>query len=290
MLSILIPTYNYNARALVDSLLSLARAEEQEVEIIVGDDGSTTETGWLDELPTSASLKVFRAAENLGRSRIRNRLAEEAAGQWLLFIDCDALVTPDFSLRRYMEATAEADVICGGIRHPETLPHPGCELRWRYEREAERRFTPRRLNAQQHVPFRTFSFLIRKDLFQEVRFDEHIRNYGYEDVLFGKQLEQHGARILYIDCPLLNGDIEPNEVFLAKTEEALRTLVGLQGSIADYIALERTAQRLKGYHLTRPLLACYRLTRPLLRRNLLSQHPLLSLFAFYKLGYYLNIK
>ena len=260
------------------------------MEIIVGDDGSTTEVEWLDEVQTSASLKIFRAAKNLGRSGIRNKLADQASGQWLLFIDCDALVTPDFSLRRYMEATAEADVICGGIRHPEKLPHPGCELRWRYEREAERRFTPQHLNAQQHVPFRTFSFLIRKDLFQEVRFDERIRNYGYEDVLFGKQLEQHGARILYIDCPLLNGDIEPNDVFLAKTEEALRTLVALHGSVSDYISLERTVLRLQRYHLTRLLLACYRLTRPLLRRNLLSRHPRLSLFAFYKLGYYLNIK
>ena len=99
-LSILIPTYNYNARALVESMLSLARAEHLDVEALVGDDCSTLETEWMDELclpqpqtapvqpltdpsdtskvPQSHSVRVLRAEKNLGRARNRNRLADAA--------------------------------------------------------------------------------------------------------------------------------------------------------------------------------------------------------------------
>ena len=38
------------------------------------------------------------------------------------------------------------------------------------------------------------------------------------------------------------------------------------------------------------LLYIYKGLKPALKRNLLSQHPNLKLFAFYKLGYYLELQ
>lgn len=307
-LSILIPTYNYNARALVDSLAQQAQTEGIEAEVIIGDDASTEETEWLNAYETYKSHKtdessqshnscpilVLRAAQNLGRAANRNRLADAARGEWLLFMDCDAEVTDSHFLSNYLASTSEADVVCGGICHPQTLPREGCELRWRYELAAEPYFTASRLNRLlregKKVPFRTFSFLIRRAVFQHVRFDEHIQAYGCEDVQFGRQLDLQGFKILYIDNPLLNGDIESNPVFLSKTEEALRTLHSIDGRLQDYYSMEQVSARLRRFHLSGIISVFYLLLHNPLRRNLLSHHPNLKLFAFYKLGYYLSIK
>ena len=347
-LSILIPTYNYNARALVEAMLSLARAEEVDAEVIVGDDGSSQHTRWMDELfpgeplrvavptlkgssgnlmrfpaephevpmelrevateqPSGAAspeahsapprLRLLRSPENIGRAAIRNRLAAAARGRWLLFVDCDAQVPPSFSLRNYLltaapdgDAAAPAHaVVSGGLLNPTAEPAPGCELRWSYEQEAQGRFAASRLNRQEKVPFRTFSFLILRDLFLRVGFDETIRRYGYEDVLFGIALERLGQRPYYIDNPLLNGDIEPNDVFLAKTEEALRTLHTIPGGLHGYSPLENAALRLRRLHLAAPVRQLFRLLRRPLRRHLLGPRPGLRRFAFYKLGYFLDL-
>jgi GT2 family glycosyltransferase len=292
-LSILIPTYNYNARALVEQLVQLAQADGITAEVLVGDDASTDETAWLEEVVSLPTVSVLRAHHNLGRSANRNRLADAAQGEWLLFMDCDAEVIDSHFLSNYMKATAEADVICGGLCHPRQLPRQGCELRWRYELSAEPSFAANHLNhllqMGKRVPFRTFSFLIRRDIFQQVRFDERIQAYGCEDVQFGQDLEKQGIKVLYIDNPLLNGDIEPNPVFLSKTEEALRTLHGIQGHLQGYYTIENVAARLRRWHLKGVIKGLFQLFHKPMRRNLLSSNPNLKVFAFYKLGYYLSL-
>ena len=292
-LSILIPTYNYNARALVERLVQLAQADGLTAEVLVGDDASTSETAWLEEVAALPTVRVLRASHNLGRSANRNRLADAAKGKWLLFMDCDAEVIDSQFLSNYLKDTTEADVICGGICHPRQLPHEGCELRWRYELAAEGHFTASRLNRLlqegRKVPFRTFSFLIRRDVFQQVRFDERIQAYGCEDIQFGMQLDQRGLKVLYIDNPLLNGDIESNPVFLSKTEEALRTLHGIEGRLQGYYMIENVAARFRRCHLTGIVRGLFRLFHKSMRRNLLSSSPNLKIFSFYKLGYYLSL-
>ena len=138
-LSILIPTFNYDARALVSSMLYLLSAEGIEGEVVVGDDASTADMVWLDDIAVSPRVRVLRSSYNLGRARNRNRLAEAAHGEWLLIVDCDACVEDDFSLRAYLEAGQQAPVVCGGLRHPEENPTPEATLRYRYEREADKR-------------------------------------------------------------------------------------------------------------------------------------------------------
>ena len=287
-LSILIPTYDYDARRLVEDLQTLALREGVEAEILVGDDGSPSGSPWLTAVEDLPAVRVLRYADNVGRAAHRNRMAEEAQGQWLLFTDCDAQVPPAFSLRRYLEATRHAAVVCGGLCNPSGEPARGYELRWRYEEAARPRFTPERLNNQERVPFRTFSFLIRRDVFRAVRFDETIRSYGYEDVLFGIQLERAGHRPYYIDNPLINGDIEPSAVYLAKSEEALRTLKELQGRMDGRCPVEKAACRLQRWHLAGAVRLFYRMFRRPMRRNLLGPHPNLTLFSLYKLGYFLT--
>lgn len=288
-LSILIPTYNYNARALVESMLSLAHAEDVDAEVLIGDDGSTRETEWMDKLCTPEPLRVLRAEKNLGRSAIRNRLAEAARGEWLLFVDCDAEVPSIFSLRRYLSATEHSAIVSGGLCNPVEGPSPGRELRWRYEEASKSLFAAERLNRREKVPFRTFSFIIRRDIFLAVRFDETIRHYGYEDVIFGIELERLGHRPYYIDNPLINGDIEPNDVYLSKVETAMQTLRTLGDRMTGYSGILDLANRLTRLHLAWSVRLLFRLIKKQLRRNLLGSRPNLYLFSFYRLGYFLNL-
>lgn len=288
-LSILIPTYNYNARALVEDLDKLRRSENVDAEIVVGDDASPEHMTWLDEVATMEGVRVLHYDTNGGRAIHRNRLAEAAQGDWLLFIDCDARVEEDFSLRAYLEAARQAPVVCGGLRTPQTNPYPAASLRYAYERQADRHRSAKERSRTPYTHLTTFNLLVNKALFLSVRFDEHCTEYGYEDALFGVELQQRGLSILHIDNPLVHMGMEPNEVFLQKSETALRTLRGMEGRMRGHSHVENVANRLERLHLAWAVRLFFRLFRGPLRRHLLGSRPNLTLFSLYKLGYFLNL-
>lgn len=289
-LSVLIPTFNYNARALVDSMLKRAQTESVQAEVIVGDDASTSETAWMDEVESLEDVHIIHAGHNLGRARICNLMASKAAGQWLLIVDADALVPKEFSLKRYLAAGNEAPVVCGGLYHPSVNPNPADTLRYAYERKADSHRSASLRNLHPHSQLSTFNLLIRRNVFMAIQFDEHCTDYGYEDTLFGVQLQKKGVLIKHIDNPLVHMGLDSNAAFLKKTETAMHTLHALQGKMEGHSRLENTANRLHQWHLTGIIKLFYRLTRPLLRRNLLGPHPSLLIFSFYKLGYFITIQ
>lgn len=292
MLSILIPTYDFVCYPLVLSLHQQATALGIDHEIIVADDGSRDQVKAIanhkiNDLP---HCRYVRRQENVGRSAIRNYLTRQAQGEWLLFMDSDAALPPqsgeDF-LQRYLEAAeatgeSRADVICGGIVHPDTCPDPHRRLRWKYEKDYEHR------HGYVSEQFRSFSFMIRREVALHVPFDEGYRHYGYEDVQFGRDLQRAGYRIRGIDNPLLNTDIETNTAFLHKTEEALRTAHEFEDRLAEDITL---LHLLCKHPWLRPLLrGLSYLCGGAVRRHLEhSTDPSLRLFALHKLMYYVRL-
>ena len=143
MLSILIPTCNFDCSALVEALwlqaeaLRKKREGEFDFEIIVSDDASSNRLV-LDSLETVArahqEVHILYQPTRLGRAANRNVLIQQSRMPWLLFIDSDAEVcTPDF-IARYWEARHSADVVCGSLRVGEW--RKGAELRYRYEKRA----------------------------------------------------------------------------------------------------------------------------------------------------------
>ena len=120
-------------------------------------------------------------------------------------------------------------------------------------------------------------------------FDERFRYYGYEDVLFGKQLRADHIAITHLDNPMGFCTFESNPDFVAKTEEGLRTLHQFRNELRGY---SRLLTLVEGIHI--PLILSlirffHRLFGGLIRRNLCSHHPNLRLFSLYKLGYFLCI-
>lgn len=290
MLSILIPTYNYVCVELVRDLQQQAAGLGCPYEILVADDGSEErnklENRKINRMPF---CKYVELQENVGRARIRNILGQQAQYPFLLFIDSDAAVVDDRFLERYWAVKEQAPVVYGGLVHADKLPSKAVSLAYRYEKHAEPRHTVEQRMMHPYSAFRTFNFMVRRDVFLKHLFDESIVRYGHEDTLFGKTLKEEGIEILHIDNPLMNCGLDTNINVLSKTEESLRTLYMHRDKLGDSAGVLNAYGRLRHARLDGWVLSCYRLLFPVLRRNLLGAHPSLLFFGFYKLGYYCSV-
>ena len=280
-LSILIPTRDYVCYKLVADLHEQAERLGVSFEILVAEDGSRSSftviaNHKITELP---HCRHIIRRENAGRAAIRNFLMQEAEGDFLLFMDADGQIVRDDFLGKYIQAARQGHkVICGGVLHPQQWHDPRSMLRWKYENAYEQK------HGTVSQQFRSFSFMISRDVARCVHFDERYTGYGYEDVQFGLDLQRAGYAVCSIDNPLLNSDIEDNATFLRKTEEAMRSLHRFREEIGENVKIFRIYSR---YRLFSPLLRfSFRLFGPLMRRNLLSANPSLTLFNLYKLGYF----
>lgn len=287
-LSILIPTYCYDPRPLVRSLCGMLPPE---AEILVGDDCSGTDEAeaYLADLDGWEHVRVVRQPENHGAAAMRNLLAREARGEYLLYLDSDALPLHSNFLREYLRLLPTDEVLCGSICHEAVLPSPDVTLRWTYEKHAERHFTAERRNRRPYQNFRTFNFLIPRATMLRCPFDETVRLSGYEDTLAGRALKAQGIRIRHIENPLLNMGLEDNETFLRKTERQLLTLHEKRHELQAFSSLLGLYRwfRLTG---TAPLLRfLHRRLAAAERRNLLSSKPRIWIFQLYKLGYYATL-
>lgn len=291
MLSILIPTYNYDCRSLVNSLHEQAEQIGIVYEIIIADDASPSETHKKKnrELNSLSHCRVIELTENIGRARIRNRLADEAEYNWLLFMDCDAEVISHTFLTDYLRHT-EAEVICGGLLHPDTLPSSNVSLRYAYEKKADKRRSAHYRSKRPYEQFTPFNFIIRKDIFQAIRFEETIHDYGHEDTLFGIELQRRQANIRHIDNPLCHTGLEDNSIFLEKTRSALRNLITMESTMQRHSSLIGAYQLLSRLKLHRLAAAGFRKYEQRLVRHLTGESPRVTLFSIYKLGYYCNLK
>ena len=274
-LSILIPTCNYDPSQLVSQL---QKQLPEDAEIIVGDDSPP---------------------HNLGRAARRNALAREAKGEWLLFIDSDAEVRSNTFIQRYMDVAFTTDanvtnvvpayqVICGGTGNLSECPRPEAHLRYDYEVKAEKRLTHEYRRKHPYVGFTTFNFLIERNLFLSILFDERLKEYGHEDTLFGLELKKRGINILHIDNKLTHLGLEDADEYLQKTETALRSLAFMPLEQQENVRVSALALRLKRFCLQGFVRFAFKICKPFLRSNLLGKHPTQTLFAFYKLGYFVS--
>lgn len=291
MLSVLIPCYNYDCRKIARSLSLQSKRLSETCEIIIGDDASpdlsyrTLNT----EINSYPNCRYIVNAHNLGRAAHRNYMAVIAKGEWLLFIDCDSEVCDDMFLERYMRSR-KCDVICGGLCTPEVNPCPEATLRFKYERNADKHRSASERSLCPYMQLTAFNLMIKKNVFMDIKFDEDCREYGYEDALLGTELESRGIEILHIDNPLMHVGLEPNNLFLSKSETALRTLHGLKGKMKGHSHVENMANKLVRNRLDGLYTFFYKMTKKMMKANLMGKHPSLLIFSLYKLGFYLCLK
>ncbi|MCF0198678.1 MAG: glycosyltransferase [Bacteroidaceae bacterium] len=292
MLSILIPTRDYTCYKLVEDLQRQAELLGVPYEILLAEDGSKDRVSIIanHKITDLPHCQHIVRPTNIGLASTRNELADLAQYPWLIYIDNDARVERDDYLSTYLRYAGQADVVVGGLRTPDVCYDPHRTLRHRYELAADQHRSAADRAKQPYSQMSCFNVMMRRETFLQIRFDEACREYGYEDALFGVELEQRGVGILHIDNPLLHTGMDLNEDFLRKSETALRTLHGLNGKMRGRSAVENASKRLRSAHVAWLYRLFYRATRGLMRRNLLGRHPSLTVFSLYKLGYFLDIR
>lgn len=288
-LSILIPVYNTDVTKLVHDLHRQALLLDCPFEIVLADDCSQPEFVEVNKCLVSLDGVVYeQLPQNVGRAIIRNRLAQKARFDLLVFMDCDVAMVDDYYLNRYLEQTS-ADVVFGGYTYKVEQKQPECMLRWTYDT------TLRTLNADQrrknpYSAFSTVNFFIRRSLMLQYPFNEKLSVYGHEDSMLRCVLEQEGISISHIDNPVYHAHLDDNVSFLEKTRKGVENLLVINDmpecrQLTEHINLLRYYAKLRRFHLVKPLKFLYLLSNKWLVVNLMSAKPCLALFQWYKLGY-----
>jgi glycosyltransferase involved in cell wall biosynthesis len=290
MLSVLIPTFNYNIYPLVKQIHAQLSKTDYVYEILCLDDHSTDqETVTLNQAINELSNATYTILpENIGRSRIRNLLARRATFSWLLFLDADVLPVADDFITKYVSTISEEkEVIYGGILYEQTKPKKENVLRWIYGKEREALTVAQRQQAS-YLRFLTLSFLIRKDVFQKVKFNEDIPNARHEDTLFANDLKNMEIHMTHIHNPVYHLGLDTSEGFIHKSMESVEVLIlFLKNELIapDDILITKVFARCKKFGLNHLLSIMYSWFGKFFKRNLLSNNPSMFVFDLYRLTY-----
>ncbi|MBM3420016.1 MAG: glycosyltransferase family 2 protein [Bacteroidetes bacterium] len=250
MISILIPVYNYDIALLVSSLREAMEKVPEFGELLIGDDGSSPEFGSRYQLLVNGHVRLIASEKNIGRAAIRNRLAAEARGDYLLFIDADAMIpaTAEAYLRSWLQYLNAGPVLCGSIMYPVLPPaDPDKMLRWKYGRKREQRRAAER-NKHPHASFSGFNFMILRELFMKIRFNEELRQYGHEDTLLGYQMKKAGIGILHVDSALIHDGVEANSEYISKIKQGIENLSILCDKVTDFNSFSATVRLVRTYN------------------------------------------
>ena len=290
-ISLLIPVFDYDIAALVHGMKSALGKVPEFCEILIGDDGSSTEYKEKYHSLEGDCVKLISSEKNIGRAAIRNKLALEAEGDYLLFIDADTVLpgTAEVYMRKWLPMMSVYRVLCGGILYHDAAPgDPDKLLRWKFGKWKEQHKASEK-NKNPHAWFSTFNVLIDKSVFSKIRFNEELKQYGYEDTLLGYQLKKAGIDILHIDNGLIHEGLETNKEFLNKTKLGMENLSKLYDNITDKKTFSKTVlilrvyQRLRFFRLTRIFARIYIRYRDRMEIRLDSGKISLLLFGFYKI-------
>ncbi len=293
MISILIPTYNYDVYPLVQVLHAQAKKIGQPFEIAVYDDCSPNAVAANEKINSLANASYTVLSKNIGRSAIRNLLAKNAKYENLLFLDADTEVFKPNFIANYMDALKpDSEIIYGGIVYQKEPPPPTQLLRWHYGNKREALPVSER-RKQPHLRFLTLNFLIKKTVFSKLSFNEEIPNLRHEDTLFALNAKEKNVNVTHIDNPVIHLGLESSEIFLRKSKESVESLRNFvaQGLIKPKeTALSAKAETVEKYKLNGIASVLYGTFRKSMEKNLLSPRPSLLIFDLYRLGYYLSLK
>ena len=211
MISVIVPIYNVEpyVRQCVESLLAQTGAD---IEILLIDDGSTDQSGVIADEYTDARVRVFHL-QNGGLSAARNFGIEHARGEWLMFMDGDDYVLPEFcSAPLALAQETAADLVAfryskyqDGSLNPVPLPQ------WR-EGEADW------CTAVDAATELAWNKLYRKSLFEGIRYPV---GKVYEDIATTYKLVHASRKSVFSDKNLYVYRKRPGSISVSKTKERL---------------------------------------------------------------------
>ncbi len=294
MISICIPVYNYDIRPLVKILHNQAIALGIVFEILVLDDASTNEKISQENIAgTQLNLTSYTILKkNIGRSAIRNLLAQKAQYDYLLFLDADVIPNRNNFLKTYIDCLNQRpQIVYGGITYQELLPRESQLLRWKYGKNREALSVYKR-SQQPYLRFLTLNYLISKQLSCSLLFEENMPNERHEDTVYALQAKKLQIEITHMDNPVEHQGLESSRVFLKKSISAAQSLAFLVNKNlinSNETKLSKVATRIKKTGLANLFLTLFKPFIPYASSQLCGSNPSLYLFDLYRLYFYLIV-
>jgi len=294
MISICIPIYNYDVTKLVKLLNTQANVSNISIEFILIDDYSVEK---FRKVNSNIEIvgQYIEMDKNIGRSKIRNKFKEYAKYPYLLFLDCDSGIVEDDYLLNYINTIdyqKDTNVICGGRIYSEKNSDRTIRLRWKYGKYNE----SKSLEIRKKFPnssFMTNNFIINKDVFDLINFDERLCLYGHEDTIFGLELKSKNIIVEHINNFIIDQDIEGNDLYLSKVEESVLNLVQIKHNYNDLflsdIRLLRSYDFFKKNRILFLVKIYYRLFSKVSVFSLKKGYVFLNVFSLYKLGLFIKL-
>lgn len=291
MLSILIPTYNYNVIPLVSELHKQCLECGINFEIIVIDDCSKLFLEENQKISNFENCYFEVLKKNIGRSAIRNLLAGKATSENLLFLDADTIPVNSNFIYSYNSAlNNKIEVVLGGYCYKEEPKYEG-KFRYKYGKEREEKSAfERNLNPYKFI----FSgnLLIQKKAFLATNYSFQNAFYGM-DIFFAYQLFINQIKVVHIENPIYHLGLETNKIFFEKSLKAVESrkkfLVNCE-QIEKISPLIKYYNTLKKYRLLSIATVCFSISKPILKKLILNKNPSLICFDLYRLGYLCTLK
>jgi GT2 family glycosyltransferase len=207
LISVIIPTFN-RSQILQSCLAQLAAQSlaAEHFEVIVIDDGSTDSTPQVLAAVAQRMALVHQRQDNRGPAVARNRGLRVARGDWVLFLNDDALLEPDalaIHLAEHARRGPRAAVLGQFAMHPDFVrpdsPIAHCldrsDLIFEYARMAPD-------VPYDHWKFYTCNLSVQREfVLKHGGFDEGFVRMGAEDIELGLRLWRDGCHVWYRpDC------------------------------------------------------------------------------------------
>lgn len=218
-ISVIVATYN-RPDALKLVLQSLESQDDKGFEVVIADDGSRSPTKKLvNEFKRKSHLAINHIwHKDLGfrLAAIRNLAIKESAGDYLIFLDGDCIVQPDF-VSRHRGLIEPGHMVTGGrvLLNEKLTKHLLNLSEWNYQ-DFKRNILLYRFKNQvnkflalylkfDNYPWRDFRGFVwrrikgcnlacwKSDALAIAGFDEKITGWGHEDAEFVLRLFKHGV-------------------------------------------------------------------------------------------------
>lgn len=295
MISILIPTYNYNIVSLVKNVHKQLEKAGVPFEILALDDMSNREFQEKNiQINTLKNTSYTIADSNGGIAITRQLLCERAKFEWIILLDADVELINENFISNYLKLiNTDYDFIFGGFAYKDTKPSKSYVLRWKYGKQCEALSAEKR-NKKPYKVTIAANLLARKLTYLKFNLNSMGKQYAM-DYYFGALLKESNSKVLHLDNQVYHLGIEKSSNYLRKKEKAAETLINLYraNKINEHDnGLFSLYLKLKKNKLNYMFAKGYSVLKPILKKNLLSKNPSVKLLQLYKILYicYFDLK
>lgn len=264
MLSICITARNQPLKDLINRLQEQAGTISVDIEICVAEAASNEAISHENEnLCNGQNIKYFRHNQYMSHGQMKNMLAQNASGSYLLFIHGEMHITHKKYLGLFTEVVQPGVVVHGGISASGRRPTPEYELHWLAMHNLLS-YTSDERNEHPYYHLCTNNMMIPRGLFLQYPMPDSDDFSGLLPYSF--ELKNHKIPVIHIDNPISTGSFIETLRFLAITRTQIRQTVQWLKKLSDdemeHISIPeyRHLQKLKKWKATGLLKNTYQLS------------------------------